>query len=178
MIADPCSDCHGEGRKQGAERVKIRIPAGVDDGTRLRSTGKGDAGLRGGPAGDLYVFLSLQPHDVFQRDDDDLYCEVPLPFSTAALGGELEVPTLTGRATMKIPAGTQGGTTFRLRDRGMTSLSSGRKGDLHVEVQVEVPTKLNSDQKEKLKEFTESIGEKNSPMQESFFEKAKRFFDL
>jgi len=178
VIADPCSDCHGEGRKQGGERVKIRIPAGVDDGTRLRSTGKGDAGLRGGPAGDLYVFLSLQPHDVFQRDDDDLYCEVPLPFSTAALGGELEVPTLTGRATMKIPAGTQGGTTFRLRDRGMTSLSSGRKGDLHVEVQVEVPTKLNSDQKEKLKEFTESIGEKNSPMQESFFEKAKRFFDL
>ncbi|MGC6567360.1 MAG: molecular chaperone DnaJ [Akkermansiaceae bacterium] len=178
VIADPCGDCNGDGRKQAPERVKIRIPAGVDDGTRLRSTGKGDAGLRGGPAGDLYVFLHLKSHDVFQRDEDDLYCEVPLPFSTAALGGELEVPTLTGSATMKIPPGTQGGTTFRLRDRGMPSLSTGRKGDLHVEVQVEVPTKLSSEQKEKLKEFTESIGEKNSPMQESFFEKAKRFFDL
>lgn len=178
VIADPCGGCNGNGRKQAPERVKIRIPAGVDDGTRLRSTGKGDAGLRGGPAGDLYVFLHLKSHDVFQRDEDDLYCEVPLPFSTAALGGELEVPTLTGSATMKIPPGTQGGTTFRLRDRGMPSLSTGRKGDLHVEVQVEVPTKLSSEQKEKLKEFTESIGEKNSPMQESFFEKAKRFFDL
>lgn len=178
VIADPCGDCNGDGRKQAPERVKIRIPAGVDDGTRLRSTGKGDAGLRGGPAGDLYVFLHLKSHDVFQRDEDDLYCEVPLPFSTAALGGELEVPTLTGSATMKIPPGTQGGTTFRLRDRGMPSLSTGRKGDLHVEVQVEVPTKLSSEQKEKLKEFTESIGEKNSPMQESFFEKAKRFLDL
>jgi len=177
VIADPCGHCNGDGRRQAPERVTIRIPAGVDDGTRLRSTGKGDAGMRGGPAGDLYVFLNLKAHDIFQRDADDLYCEVPLPFSTAALGGELEVPTLTGRATMKVPAGTQGGTTFRLRDRGIASLSSGRKGDLHVEVQVEVPTKLNSEQKAKLQEFTESIGEKNSPMQESFFEKAKRFFD-
>jgi len=178
VISDPCSDCGGDGRKQAPERVSIRIPAGVDDGTRLRSTGKGDAGMRGGPAGDLYVFLHLRDHDVFQRDGDDLFCEVPLPFSTAALGGELEVPTLTGSATMKVPAGTQGGTTFRLRDRGMTALNGRRKGDLHVEVQVEVPTKLNSEQKEKLEAFTESIGEKNSPMQESFFEKAKRFFDL
>ena len=178
VIADPCGDCNGDGRRQAPERVTIRIPAGVDDGTRLRSTGKGDAGMRGGQAGDLYVFLHLKQHDVFQREGDDLYCEVPLPFSTAALGGELEVPTLTGSATMKVPAGTQGGTTFRLRDRGIASLSSGRNGDLHVEVQVEVPTKLNTDQKAKLQEFTESIGEKNSPMQESFFEKTKRFFDL
>jgi molecular chaperone DnaJ len=176
-IADPCGDCGGNGRKQAPERVSIRIPAGVDDGTRLRSTGKGDAGMRGGPAGDLYVFLHLRDHDVFQRDGDDLYCEVPLPFSTAALGGELEVPTLTGSATMKVPAGTQGGTTFRLRDRGMPALNGRGKGDLHVEVQVEVPTRLNSDQRERLEAFTESIGEKNSPVQESFFEKAKRFFD-
>jgi molecular chaperone DnaJ len=176
-IADPCGDCVGNGRKQAPERVSIRIPAGVDDGTRLRSTGKGDAGMRGGPAGDLYVFLHLRDHDVFQRDGDDLYCEVPLPFSTAALGGELEVPTLTGSATMKVPAGTQGGTTFRLRDRGMPALNGRGKGDLHVEVQVEVPTRLNSDQRERLEAFTESIGEKNSPVQESFFEKAKRFFD-
>ena len=172
-IADPCGDCGGNGRKQAPERVSIRIPAGVDDGTRLRSTGKGDAGMRGGPAGDLYVFLHLRDHDVFQRDGDDLYCEVPLPFSTAALGGELEVPTLTGSATMKVPAGTQGGTTFRLRDRGMPALNGRGKGDLHVEV----PTRLNSDQRERLEAFTESIGEKNSPVQESFFEKAKRFFD-
>ncbi|MGC6427678.1 MAG: molecular chaperone DnaJ [Akkermansiaceae bacterium] len=178
VIADPCSTCGGEGRAQAPERVSIRIPAGVDDGTRLRSTGKGDAGLRGGPAGDLYVFLHLRDHDVFQRDGEELYCEVPVPFATAALGGELEVPTLTGAATIKVPAGTQGATTFRLRDRGMPSLSSGRKGALNVEVQVEVPTKLNKEQKEKLTEFTELIGEKNSPMQESFFEKAKRFFDL
>ena len=173
-----CGDCDGEGRRQEAERVSIRIPAGVDDGTRLRSTGKGDAGLRGGPAGDLYVFLHLKEHEVFQRESDELFCEIPLPFSTAALGGELEVPTLTGSATIKVPAGTQGGTTFRLRDRGMPSLSGRGKGSLNIEVQVEVPTKLNREQKEKLKEFTESIGDKNSPMQESFFEKAKGFFDL
>ncbi len=178
VIADPCGNCQGEGRAQAPERVKIRIPAGVDDGTRLRSTGKGDAGLRGGPAGDLYVFLHMKEHDVFQREGDDLYCEVPLPFGKAALGGELEVPTLEGRSTIKVPAGTQGGTTFRLRDKGITSLSSGRKGDLHVEVQVEVPTRLNSEQKEKLREFTESVGEENSPMEEGFFEKAKRFFDI
>lgn len=178
VISDPCGDCGGDGRKQAPERVSIRIPAGVDDGTRLRSTGKGDAGMRGGPAGDLYVFLHLRDHDVFQRDGDDLFCEVPLPFSTAALGGELNVPTLTGSATMKVPAGTQGGTTFRLRDRGMPTLNGRGKGDLHVEVQVEVPTKLTSEQKEKLEAFTKSIGEKNSPMQESFFEKAKRFFEI
>lgn len=178
VIADPCGDCGGDGRKQAPERVSIRIPAGVDDGTRLRSTGKGDAGMRGGPAGDLYVFLHLREHDVFQREGDDLFCEVPLPFSTAALGGELEVPTLTGSATMKVPHGTQGGTTFRLRDRGMPALNGRGKGDLHVEVQVEVPTKLTSEQREKLVAFTESIGEKNSPMHESFLEKAKRFLDL
>ncbi len=178
VISNPCGDCGGDGRVQAPDRVKIRIPAGVDDGTRLRSTGNGDAGLRGGPAGDLYVFLHVKAHDVFQRDEDDLFCEVPVPFSVAALGGELKVPTLEGKASIKIPAGTQGGTTFRLRDRGITGLANRRKGDLHVEVQVEVPTKLKSKQKEKLKDFAGSIGQENSPMQESFFDKAKRFFDL
>ena len=178
VIKDPCEQCNGDGREQAPERVTIRIPAGVDDGTRLRSSGKGDAGMRGGPAGDLYVFLHLKTHDVFQREDDDLFCEVPLPFGTAALGGELEVPTLEGASTIKVPAGTQGGTTFRLRDKGIKSLQTGRKGDLHVEVQVEVPTKLNSDQKEKLKAFTDSIGEKNSPLGEGFLDRAKRFFEL
>lgn len=175
-IADPCPDCRGEGRVTKASRIKIRIPAGVEDGTRLRSSGNGDAGVRGGGAGDLYVFLHVKAHDVFEREGSDLYCKVPLRFTTAALGGELEVPTLDGKASIKIPAGTQGGTLFRLRERGMPTLSSGRKGDLHVEVQVEVPTRLSAEQQEKLREFAESIGEHNSPMQESFFEKARKFF--
>lgn len=175
-ISDPCPDCRGEGRKNETTRIKINIPAGVDDGTRLRSSGNGDAGLRGGQPGDLYVFLHIRQHDIFERDRNDLFCTVPLPFATAALGGELEVPTLEGKSSIKIPVGTQGGTTFRLRNRGIKDLRSGGKGDLHVEVQVEVPTKLNSEQKEKLTDFSESIGAQNNPMQESFFEKAKRFF--
>ncbi|MEM1084713.1 MAG: molecular chaperone DnaJ [Verrucomicrobiota bacterium] len=178
VVADPCAECKGEGRLQKPSRIKIRIPAGVEDGTRLRSSGNGDAGVRGGTPGDLYVFLEVGEHDVFERDGRDLYCRMPLPFSTAALGGELKVPTLDGQASIKIPAGTQGGTLFRLRERGMPVLSSTRKGDLHVEVQVEVPTKLNSEQKDKLREFSELIGEQNSPMHEGFLEKAKRFFDF
>lgn len=175
-VSDPCPTCSGQGRTQKPTRIKIRIPAGVESGTRLRSSGNGDAGVRGGTPGDLYVFLHVREHDVFEREGEDLYCKVPLPFSIAALGGELEVPTLNGKASIRIPAGTQGGTLFRLKDRGMPVLQSSKKGDLHVEVQVEVPTKLNSEQQEKLKAFSESIGDKNSPMQESFFEKAKRFF--
>lgn len=178
IISDPCGDCGGKGRRQKADRIRIKIPAGVDDGVRLRSSGNGDAGLRGGPAGDLYVFLHVKPHDIFERRGEDLYCEVPVAFSTAALGGELEVPTLEGKASIKVPAGTQGGTVFRLRNRGVQDISSGRKGDLHVEVQVEVPTRLDDEQKEKLKTFSESIGEKNSPLHEGFLEKAKRFFSL
>lgn len=176
-ISDPCGDCHGEGRVQRESRIKLRIPAGVDTGTRLRSSGNGDAGVRGGTAGDLYVFLHIRDHDIFERDGDDLFCEVPLPFSVAALGGELKVPTLDGQSSIKIPVGTQGGTVFRLRGKGIASLSTGRPGDLNVRVQVEVPTKLNGEQQEKLRAFSESIGDHNSPMQESFFQKAKRFFD-
>jgi len=178
IISDPCGDCGGQGRVQKADRIRIKIPAGVGDGVRLRSSGNGDAGLRGGPAGDLYVFLHVKPHDVFERRGEDLFCEVPVSFSTAALGGELSVPTLEGKASIKVPAGTQGGTVFRLRNRGVQDLSSGRKGDLHVELQVEVPTRLDSAQKEKLKAFAESIGEENSPLHEGFLEKAKRFFNL
>jgi molecular chaperone DnaJ len=177
-ISDPCKDCSGEGRVQRESRIKLRIPAGVDTGTRLRSSGNGDAGVRGGDAGDLYVFLHVRDHDVFERDGDDLFCEVPLPFSVAALGGELKVPTLDGQSSIKIPVGTQGGTVFRLRGKGIASLSNGRPGDLNVRAQVEVPTKLNGEQQEKLRAFSESIGDHNSPMQESFFQKAKRFFDL
>jgi molecular chaperone DnaJ len=177
-ISDPCGSCKGDGRVQRESRIKLRIPAGVDTGTRLRSSGNGDAGVRGGAAGDLYVFLHVRDHDIFERDDSDLFCSVPLPFSVAALGGELKVPSLDGQSSIKIPAGTQGGTVFRLRDKGMPSLSNGRRGDLNVTVQVEVPTKLNSEQQEKLRAFSESIGDHNSPMQEGFFQKAKRFFDL
>ncbi len=177
-ISDPCNQCRGEGRVQRDSRIKLRIPAGVDTGTRLRSSGNGDSGVRGGSAGDLYVFLHVADHDVFERDDADLFCEVPLPFSIAALGGELKVPTLDGQSSIKIPAGTQGGTVFRLRENGIPSLSTGRRGDLNVRVQVEVPTRLNSEQQDKLRSFSESIGDHNSPMQKGFFQKAKRFFDL
>lgn len=178
-IENPCETCHGEGRIERDSRIKLRIPAGVDTGTRLRSSGNGDAGVRGGAAGDLYVFLHVAEHDLFERQGQDLHCEVPLPFAVAALGGELKVPTLVGQSSIKVPKGTQGGTTFRLRDKGMPALgNSVRKGDLHVTVQVEVPTKLSSTQEGKLREFAETLGEKNSPMREGFVDKAKRFFDL
>ena len=175
-IANPCPSCEGEGRLQQTSRIKLKIPAGISEGSRLRSSGNGDAGLRGGPAGDLYVVIHIREHDVFERDHEDLYCEVPIPFSMAALGGDLVVPTLEGKASIKVPAGTQTDTAFRLRGKGMPDLGTGNKGDLLVNVQVEVPTKLSREQEEKLREFAESIGEENSPMRESFIEKAKRFF--
>lgn len=178
IISDPCSDCGGEGRVEHETRIKLRIPAGVETGVRLRSTGNGDAGVRGGESGDLYAFIHVAEHDVFEREGDTLFCEVPLPFSVATLGGELKVPTLDGQSSIKIPSGTQSGTTFRVREKGMPSLSGKRQGDLNITVQVEVPTKLNKDQQDKLKAFADSISEQNSPVQHSFFEKAKRFFDL
>jgi molecular chaperone DnaJ len=177
-VSDPCGDCRGEGRLERETRIKLRIPPGVDTGVRLRSTGNGDAGVRGGAAGDLYAFIHVEDHDVFEREGTTLFCDVPLPFSTAALGGELKVPTLDGQASIKIPQGTQGGTTFRVREKGMPALSGGAKGDLNVTVQVEVPTKLSKDQQEKLRAFSESIGDHNSPVHQSFLEKAKRFFDI
>ncbi len=178
IVSDPCGDCRGQGRVERETRIKLRIPAGVDTGVRLRSTGNGDAGVRGGASGDLYAFIHVEDHDIFEREGSTLFCEVPLPFSTAALGGELKVPTLDGQSSIKIPAGTQGGTTFRVRDKGIPSLSGGSKGDLNVTVQVEVPTKLSKDQQERLRNFSESIGDQNSPVHQSFLEKAKRFFDL
>lgn len=176
VIADPCTVCRGEGRVQGTTRVKMRIPAGAIDGVRLRSTGNGDAGQRGGEAGDLYLVIHVKPHEIFERDHNDLHCTVPVPFSLATLGGDLVVPTLEGKATVKVPGGTQSETVFRLRNKGMPEIGSSRKGDLLVTVQVEVPTKLNREQEEKLRAFAESINQENSPLRESFFEKAKRFF--
>ena len=178
LISDPCDACRGEGRVQKETNIKIRIPAGVDTGIQLLSSGNGDSGLRGGPPGDLYVFLIIKKHDFFEREGNDLFCEVPISFATAALGGETKVPTLDGNSSIKIPTGTQGGTVFRLKEKGMSNLNGGRRGDLHITVQVEVPTKLNNAQQDKLREFAESIGDKNKPMEGSFFDKAKRFFDL
>ncbi|HWB03465.1 MAG TPA: molecular chaperone DnaJ [Verrucomicrobiales bacterium] len=176
IISNPCPDCRGQGRVEKSGLIKLRIPAGVPEGSRLRSGGNGDAGLRGGPAGDLYVVIHIKRHEVFEREDDNLFCEIPVSFSKATLGGEVMVPTLDGKAALKIPAGTQSATVFRLRSKGMPRLNTSSKGDLMVRVQVEVPTNLNAEQKEKLKAFSDSCGEQNEPMAESFFKKAKRFF--
>jgi molecular chaperone DnaJ len=151
MLEKPCKSCHGDGKHQRTTKIKLRIPPGVEGGSRLRSSkGNGEAGFRGGPAGDLYVLLHVKAHEIFQRDGDDLLCEVPVSFVQAALGAEIEVPTLEGRATIKIPAGTQPGTSVRVKGRGMKNLQGYGHGDLHVRVQVEVPTHLNAAQKAKL----------------------------
>src|SRR6266481_3178378 len=176
VIDRPCRDCGGDGRLEKRSRVKLKIPAGIDNGARLRSSRNGEAGVRGGPAGDLYVVIHVREHEIFTREEDDLYCEVPLSFATAALGGEITVPTLQGKATLKIPAGTQSNTQFRLRGHGIVNIDSKAKGDLRVRVLVEVPTRLNSEQRRKLEEFAESCGEDNSPMHKKFFEQAKAFF--
>lgn len=175
-ISDPCVDCHGQGRAKDRTRIRLKIPAGIEEGSRLRSSGNGDAGTRGGPNGDLYVVISIKSHDLFEREGADLHCDVPVSYPIAALGGELAVPTLDGKANVRVPGGTQNGATFRLRGQGLKHLDSDRKGDLYVHVQIAVPTKLNAEQKEKLQDFAKALGERNSPLQETFFERAKRFF--
>jgi molecular chaperone DnaJ len=175
-VSDPCKPCRGVGRTKERTKIRLRVPAGIEEGTQLRSTGNGDLGLRGGPAGDLYVLIRVKAHDVFERDGHDLHCDMPLSFATATLGGELEVPTLLGKATVKVPPGTQNGVGFRLRGKGVKIMGRDAYGDLYVHVQIAVPTKLNSDQREKLVAFQEALGEKGTAMEESFFDKAKRFF--
>jgi molecular chaperone DnaJ len=176
IVEKPCRECDGEGRLEEASRVKLKIPAGIADGSRLRSPRNGEAGIRGGPQGDLYVVVHIQEHKIFQRDEDNLYCEVPIPFSLATLGGEVPVPTLQGKASLKIPAGTQSGQMFKLRDKGVVHVNGRERGDLLVRVMVEVPTRLNAEQRTKLQEFAESCGEENTPLRKSFFERAKEFF--
>ena len=176
IIERPCRKCGGEGRAEMTSRIKLKIPAGIENGSRLRSSRNGEAGIRGGPPGDLYVVVHIKEHEVFERDGDSLYCEVPISFTTAALGGEVEVPTLEGRAHLKIPAGTQGATVFKLRGKGVPTLNSSQRGDLMVRVLVEVPTKLNGEQRRKLEEFAGLMGDDNTPLHKSFFEKAKDFF--
>jgi molecular chaperone DnaJ len=176
VIEKPCRSCNGSGRKDRATKIKLRIPAGVDAGSRLRSSGNGESGLRGGPAGDLYVVLHVKAHEIFQRDGDDLLCEVPVSFVQATLGAEIQVPTLTDKATIKIPAGTQPGTLFRLRGKGVKNLQGYGHGDLHVRINVEVPTHLTGHQRTKLQEFAEACDENVNPISKSFFEKAKNLF--
>jgi molecular chaperone DnaJ len=176
VIERPCRKCSGEGRTEAASRIKLKIPAGIEDGSRLRSMRNGEAGLRGGPPGDLYVVVHIKEHEVFEREESNLFCEVPVSFSVAALGGEVSVPTLDGQAQLKIPAGTQSGTAFKLRGKGVPSINSHNRGDLVVRVAVEVPTRLNAEQRKKLEEFAALMGEENTPMHKSFFEKAKEFF--
>ena len=176
MFDHPCKVCRGDGRAEITTRIKLKIPAGIEDGSRLRSGGNGEAGLRGAASGDLYVVVHIREHAVFARDGDDLFCEMPVSFVIAALGGEINVPTLEGKASIKVPAGTQNGTVFKLRGKGMPHLRGSSQGQLLVRAVVEVPTKLTAGQRRKLEEFAESCGDQNAPMTRSFLERAKEFF--
>jgi molecular chaperone DnaJ len=175
-IEKPCTACRGEGRVLKTTKLNVRIPPGVDNGSRLRSSGNGEAGVAGGATGDLYIVLSVKEHELFERQGDDLFCEIPIKFTLATLGGSIEVPTLFGKGSLKIPTGTQSGTTFRLRDKGMPSLRGGRQGDQLVRVHVEVPQSLTSEQRKILEEFARISGDANEPTSKTFFEKAKKFF--
>ncbi|MFH1066746.1 MAG: molecular chaperone DnaJ [bacterium] len=176
VIEKPCPTCNGEGRYDKKVKIKIRIPPGVDTGSRLRSLGQGEAGLRGGPTGDLYVVLHVKEHSIFARHGNDLFCDAPISFVKAALGGEIEVPTLDDRTQIKIPAGTQSGKVFKLKDKGVPDLRGHGKGNLNVRIHIEVPTKLSTQQKKKLQEFAEYCDETTNPLEQSFLEKAKQFF--
>jgi molecular chaperone DnaJ len=172
----PCKACRSEGRRERSSKIKLRIPAGVDTGSRLRSAANGEAGFRGGPPGDLYVVLHVKAHSIFQRDGDDLLCEVPVSFIQAALGAEIEVPALDGRASIKVPPGTQPDTMFRLKGKGIMNVQGYGRGDLHVRINVEVPTHMSAAQKAKLQEFAELCSGKENPISQGFFEKAKSLF--
>ncbi|MEW5686768.1 MAG: molecular chaperone DnaJ [Pseudomonadota bacterium] len=185
MVMDPCTDCRGQGHIRKQKTLAVRIPSGVDDGARIRLAGEGDAGLRGGPRGDLYIFLSVKPHELFERDGLDLLCTVPVPMCVAALGGEIEAPCLLGgetcdgncKITVNVPEGAQTGKTLRVKGRGMPSLRSRERGDLVVELFVETPTKLTARQKELMRELAGLCGEAQHPKSAGFSGKAKRFWD-
>jgi molecular chaperone DnaJ len=178
MMDQPCTDCGGQGRRQESRKLSVDIPKGIEDGTRIRLANEGEAGLRGGPPGDLYIFVSLKPHDLFQRDGADLYARVPIAMATAALGGEFEVPTLDeGRAKVKVPAGTQPGQRVRLKGKGMPVLRAKDIGDLYVQLDVEVPQNLNRKQRELMEEFQRISTNDNSPTSNGFFSKLKHIFD-
>jgi molecular chaperone DnaJ len=180
IINDPCGKCHGQGRVQKHKTLSVKIPAGVDSGDRIRLSGEGEAGEHGGPPGDLYVQISVRPHKIFERDGTDLFCEVPINLVTAALGGEMEVPTLDGRVKLKIPAETQSGKQFRLRGKGVRSVRGGQVGDLMCRVQVETPVNLTKRQKELMEELNQSLQEdsvQHSPRSSSWLDGVKKFFE-
>ena len=176
-IKNPCKTCHGAGRIEKERTLSVNIPAGVETGTRIRLAGEGEAGLRGGPSGDLYIFIEVREHALFQREGVNLYCRIPVSVTTAALGGEVEVPTIDGgRSRVKIPAGSQTGKQMRLRSKGMPALRGGGSGDMLIEISVETPVNLTSRQRELLREF-ERLGEDNNPESSSFFSKVKNFWE-
>ena len=175
IIEKPCRKCHGQGRVQEKKTLKLHIQPGVDTGSRLRVAGKGEAGLRGGPPGDLYVVIHVRPSAVFAREAEDLMCEVPIDFATAAAGGVVEVPTISGKAKMRVPAGTQSGSTLRLKGKGVPSLRGAGRGDLLVRVIVETPTHLTKEQEELLNKFNQTLTARNRPRYNAFAERAKNF---
>ena len=179
LIPEPCSSCHGVGKTKNNKTLEVKIPAGIDDGMRIRSTGNGEPGTNGGPPGDLYIEIRVKKHDIFERDGDDLHCAVPISFTTAALGGEIEVPTLAGKAAIDIPEGTQTGKQFRLRGKGIKGVRASYPGDLYCHITIETPVKLTEHQRKLLKELDESLkkgGGKHSPSGDSWTDRLKSFF--
>jgi molecular chaperone DnaJ len=179
VVTDPCKTCSGAGRIKRQKTLSVKIPAGVDEGDRIRLSGEGEAGANGGPSGDLYVVIQIRPHQVFQRDQNDLHCEMPVSFTTAALGGEIDIPTLDGQAKLKIPAETQSGQVFRLRGKGIKGVRSNTHGDLLCHVVVETPVNLTERQRELLREFEEinqTDRDRHNPRAKSWMDKVKEFF--
>ncbi len=178
IVKDPCGKCHGQGRVTQERSLSVNIPAGIEDGTRIRLAGEGEAGARGGPAGDLYIFLSVKPHEIFQRDGADLYCKAPISMTMAALGGQFEVSTLDGAKTMvKVPEGTQNGKQFRVKGKGMPVLRQPAVGDLYIQIDIETPQNLSRRQRELLEEFEKLSSQENSPKSAGFFSRMKEFFE-
>jgi molecular chaperone DnaJ len=176
IIRTPCPACNGRGRVKIKRNITVKIPAGVDSGSRLRIHGEGEAGEKGGRHGDLYILIYVRPHGLFERHDADLYCDVPVSFATAVFGGEIEVPTLEGKVKMKIPAGTQAGRVFRLRNKGIAHLHDQGRGDQFVKIQIDVPTDLTADERKALKDYARVSGEESGPLHKTFAEKMKRLF--
>ena len=176
LIVDPCTTCKGDGRQQKEHKILVKVPAGVEDGTRIRYSGEGDAGRYGGPAGDLYIMLSVKSHKFLEREGDNLHCVIPISFPQATLGAEIEISTLEGPYSLKIPEGTQSGKEFRIRNKGVPFLNRNGKGDLIVEVRVQTPTKLNKQQKDLLRQLSDEIKMENTPTSRGLFDKVKEMF--
>jgi molecular chaperone DnaJ len=180
VISDPCNECHGRGRVSKTKTLSVKVPAGVDDGDRIRLSGEGEAGRNGGPAGDLYVEIRVKPHRIFERGGADLSCEVPVSVATAILGGDVELPTLNGNVSLKVPSGTQSGKVFRLRGKGVTTVREKRIGDLFAKVAVETPVNLTDEQESLLRQFDQSVsagGDRHNPRAGGWMDTVKRFFD-